>query len=200
MKYFAIVSSARLICSKAVFLLADDKLVSDEFYCYELQSTTFKLPDVTNIYICFTKSRSGNAAFFNWLTENVVLNWVLEIQQECSPDNNHAMVCMDGEHDQIESLKKDSIVSLLNDNNIHVCKLPASTTAVSQACDAGSLFRALKAKLLHNLSTFQPSELQNKALTNVLEKHYDMTSHQLGSLRTQFVKGVCSSAIQLTQP
>ena len=142
------------MCPKAVFLLADNKLVSGEFYHYELQSTTFKLPDVTNIYICFTKSRSGNAAFFNWLTENVVLNWVLEIQQECSPDNNHAMVCMDGEHDQIESFKKDSISSLLNDNNIHVCKLPASTTAVTKSCDAGSLFKALKAKLLHNLSTF----------------------------------------------
>ena len=103
------------MCPKAVFLLADDKLASDEFYRYELQSTTFKLSDVTNIYIYFTKSRSGNATFFNWLTENVMLNWVLEIQQECSPDNNHAMVCMDGEHDQIESFKKDSISSLLNE-------------------------------------------------------------------------------------
>ena len=33
-KYFAIISSAGLMCPKAVFLLVDYKLASDEFYRY----------------------------------------------------------------------------------------------------------------------------------------------------------------------
>jgi hypothetical protein len=54
---------------------------------------------------------------------------------------------LDGEQVQIECYSHPATVDILRDSNIVVGKLPASTTAVTQPCDAGNCFKSAKCTL-----------------------------------------------------
>ena len=91
-KYIAAVSAAGAMCSSAVFLLADKDLGADYFYRYILDCQTMTLPNVSAIYICFTRTRFGNQKFFDWYTNEILLQWIKTTQSKCPENERKAML------------------------------------------------------------------------------------------------------------
>jgi hypothetical protein len=68
LKYFAMIDR---LCPNLVFLAADDKVDDDAFECIPIEGLTSSTDSAARGYLCFTKSRSGNDAFFNWMNQSV---------------------------------------------------------------------------------------------------------------------------------
>ena len=80
---------------------------------------------------------------------------------------------LDGEPIQIKVYENDDVLSVLNEHNISIGKLPASTTEMTQACDQKP-FKACKA----NLRKVNDSDIAHKTIElHTLKKILDL--HEL---------------------
>ncbi len=88
------------------------------------------------------------------------------------PANSETFVQMDGEKVQIDVYKSPEILEALKNNNIHICKSPASTTEILQPCDAGNCFKAAKSvcRQLHDEDVANDL-LSIKMLENMMGLH-----------------------------
>jgi hypothetical protein len=130
-----------LICPTLVFVLADASLNENDLYVYKVFGlSTENGPDAFG-YVCFTQTRCANDKFFKWLNEAVLIPFITRLRLNYRLTTNpNAFVFCDGEHVQIIEYFTDETKKLLDDENVIVGKLAASTTAVSQACDAYKMF------------------------------------------------------------
>ena len=97
----------------------------------------------------FCKSRSCNSAFYKWLHQEILLPFIKALRKKYTPDDLESLACfqLDGESTQIGIYNDNAVVNDLNEANIMVVKPPGSTTAVTQPCDRGNIFRGSKATL-----------------------------------------------------
>jgi hypothetical protein len=104
-------------------------------------------------YVVVCKSRAGCESFFKWFNENVLVPFVKDIRRNNNlPDNSTAWYQLDGEDVQIKCYKDQNMLNYLEENNIVIGKPSASTTAITQPCDAGNAFKASKTcnKYIHD--------------------------------------------------
>lgn len=146
-KYFCICTLAGLICPQLVFVIADSSLNDDDCFTFKVDELSTSNDPYAYGYICVCKTRCGNEKLFMFLNEQVIIPFInLLRQKHNTTGNTNAFVTCDGEADQIYPYFNDNMKKLCDDNNIIVGKLAASTTAVSQACDAYKMFSATKAR------------------------------------------------------
>ena len=145
-KYYCICNAAGRLCPTWVFLVADGQMSPDEHLVYPVMG----LSQVENEfgYICFCKSRAGNAKFYDWLNKTVVAGFIKMIKRdENLSDDEKFFINCDGEHVQILPYMNASVTNIFNDLNAIIGKVCASCTAVAQPLDAYIVFKGIKAAL-----------------------------------------------------
>ena len=142
LKWFCIISVAGFIAPNLVFLASDPNLSEDDFYFYKVEGmSTSSAAGCTHGFLCFTKTRNGNAKFFEWFNISILIPFIEFVQNCYGERGENTFVCCDGEAPQIAPyLSTDGIRQKLAELNVMVGKLAASTTAVAQACDCWKLF------------------------------------------------------------
>ena len=82
-----------------------------------------------------------------------------------------AVVCLDGENNQLLPYRDEHVKNEFSSNSIKVCKLPASTAAVSQPLDIINLFSSGK-KVESNTGNQTPTDVQMVIMDSLLDIHY----------------------------
>ena len=101
-------------------------------------------------YICMCKTRAGNAKFYTWFFETIVIPTLVDNRNQSKTEAFPILYTMDGEQKVLDSvfngITEDSIrlIAKLKAERIFVVKIPASTSGVLQAADVGPIFRLLK--------------------------------------------------------
>lgn len=129
-------------------MVADENMAKDAIDVHKLNGLGMQVDQNSYSYLVFCHSRCGNVAFFSWYISTVIVDFVknMRVIGGLGP-TVQAWYQLDGEAVQIECFTDPFIQKLLEENHISVGKLPASTTMVLQACDAGNAFKATKKKL-----------------------------------------------------
>ena len=162
-KYFAIINAAGGFCKKEIYLIANESVKPGDVYCLPIPGLS-PIVDLEG-YICVCHSRAGNVKFFEWLNKQIIIPYAIEMRQRCAArDNQPAFVFCDGEQAQIDG----ALACKESACNVVMAKLPGSTTAVSQPCDAAHLFSSLKAHSKKKESWPQEQRLVNSIRTALL--------------------------------
>ena len=104
-------------------------------------------------YICMCKTRAGNAKFYTWYFETVVIPCLVEHRKLSRTEEFPILFSMDGEQKVLDAVfnglteASTRIIAKLNAERIYVIKVPASSSGVLQAADVGPIFKYLKAAL-----------------------------------------------------
>ena len=182
---------------KDVFLLADRDMTEDEFTCEDIQSLSNNNQMGASGWLCFTKTRCGNAAFFKWYISTVVVEFVKYCRNLLPLDeqSERFYLVADGEEVQIQPLENDEVNNILSEALIDFGKGPASCTGtVSNACDRSSMFKSAK-KVLRNQKeakklNYQDDALENLLIASILKLHPKITTAKRLFLSKGIVKVV----------
>ena len=143
-KWFCIATGGGRTCNDLVFLVADGALEDSEFYVYEVDDLCVNVTGDGRGYVCFSKTRCGNENFFKWLNEVVLFPFIEMTKKKYGLENQYAFLCCDGEAIQINPYLTGDYSDSWELLKVIIAKLAASSTAVSQACDAWKIFSSLK--------------------------------------------------------
>lgn len=136
-----------------VFGIADDRLPKDETRTYGIQELAPE-QGMTG-YVCIHNTRCGNANFYTWYYETILIPFVTSLRKKYMLDLTHkAVLWLDGEDIQLAPLCAEPLRKLLRHNNIDVFKGPASTTPKTQFLDTSDVFR-----MSHHKSKQKPAEI-----------------------------------------
>lgn len=167
-KWFCVINANGSMHSSQLFLVADEKMGAEDFEAYEVTGLSTATTEGASGYVCFTKTRCGNDEFFKFFNENILIPFANSISEKSIPNSAFAngkykiFICCDGEGIQIKPYFDDEIKKLFNDNDCNIIKLAASTTAISQPCDAYNIFKAIKTYLKNHHDDFD--QLSNTVL------------------------------------
>jgi len=174
-KYFCMCTLTGYANKELVFVVADSRLKDDEMFVYKVIGLTTGSGADDFGYLVFTQTRCGNAKFFNWLIKVVLMDYIKTLRRLFG--NDPAFITCDGEAQQIRPLMNEEDRKLMNDNNIIVGKLAASSTAVSQACDAYKIFSSAKACFKTTLNSEVGDRVTLKeTLNDTMKLHVKKTS------------------------
>ena len=156
-KYYCIAAADGFLCPTWVLLVADAKMSADAFDYCEVQGLSQSRDQVG--FLCFCRTRSGNAAFYKWLNENVLCKFVQSIRAINNiGENDYLIVLCDGEKVQIDPYLDASIQEKFRGLNCMIGKVAASCTALTQPLDAFNAFKASKSLLAH----FSPDDYMHQ--------------------------------------
>jgi hypothetical protein len=135
-----------------VLCIANDKMGEEELVVHKAKgggSTNDAVSDNNYSFICYTKTRSGNAAFYRWYAETVVIPFINQVRNfhECKNEDGtpmRAFVTCDGEAKQIEVFQEPEMVQFFKLNLIDFGKTPASCSGISQSSDVSRYFSNTK--------------------------------------------------------
>ncbi len=133
-----------------ILLVAVDDLKDEDFEVNEIPGLSHTSAANGKGYLCFTKTRAGNAAFYNWFIQKIVVPQVTECNN-CYELDGPSFVSCDGEAIVLEQVFSTETFAMLRDANIDVGKIPASCSGILQPSDVSPLFRAAKTKLRNML-------------------------------------------------
>ena len=174
-KWFAIANAAGQTCDNLVFVIADNELDKEECLVYEVPCLTASVQVGAFGYVCFCKTRAGNAKFFKWLNITVLLPFIKLLKFNYGLDK-HVFVTCDGEKLQTDPYFDNEVLTTLDEEKIIVGKLSASSSAVTQALDAWKVF----CKLKFYLSSLNVTDvLHHTSLFNALDAM--MVAHELAT-------------------
>jgi len=102
-----------------------------------IEGMTASLDATQNGYVVFTETLQKDRLFFEWLQVDLMGQWIKQMQVTRA-DKKQAFVLMDGEDTQItEASGNPRVYNFCKENSISIEKPPASTTRLTQSCDAG---------------------------------------------------------------
>ena len=167
-KWFCVINSNGFMHSSQLFLVADEKMGAEDFEAYEVTGLSTATTEGASGYVCFTKTRCGNEKFFKFFNEHILIKFANSIYEKSIPNSAIAngkdkiFICCDGEGIQIKPYFDNKIKILFRRHNCNIIKFAASTTAISQPCDAYNLFKAIKTYLKSHPDDFD--QLSNTVL------------------------------------
>jgi hypothetical protein len=170
-----------------IYICADDNMAEGEIDVHEVAGLGLGTDINSTGYVVFCKTRSMNEEFYRWWFVNILTKFVIDLRIRFDISNDVPVYfCLDGEDTQLKPLKSDEIVKLCKEHNIIIGKPPASTTSVTQACDAGPVFKAGKTKKKH-LKTIKEvlEHTMTQRLTEVLKKHQSIVGKKMKSHHIQ---------------
>lgn len=136
-----------------VLLVAVDALGPDECEVFEVPGMTYTVVAGTVGYLCFTKTRAGNAKFFNWFIRQIVIPKI-EAGKIFYKIETKAFTTCDGEAMILDEVFNKEIQKELIAAGIDLGKIPASCSGILQPSDVSPLFRATKTKLRSMLEKY----------------------------------------------
>lgn len=120
--------------------------------CPEMTDTDFAVIKVPGLgattdaagymWVCFTKSRSGNNAFYEWFVQNSVLPYIDLCRTNSCVDNPRVLYSTDGEEIQLRNFSKFS--DEFTNRLVALMKHSASCSALTNALDCGNEHKATK--------------------------------------------------------
>jgi transposase-like protein len=180
-KYMCIINAFGDLNPRHIFLVAHKEMEKDAFEVYECDG--LGKDSNSKGYLCFAKTRAGNKAFFEWFTRVALMGEIKRLRSNRTVDiDSPFMVTCDGEKNQLDAHFLEAVMDEYSALSVMICKLAASTTAVSQACDAGNLFKGSKSMLRNLLKReFEDADLE-RSIKAILKMHLekikkDMTYH-----------------------
>ena len=177
-KWYSIISATG-VPGPLVFMLACDSMGPDEFEVFEVRGLCKSDAAINDFgYIVFCATRSGNASFYKWLNIAVILPFIGTLREMLELDSScKAVVVCDGEAVQIDPYQEPEVQRAYETSCVFMLKLCASTTAVSQPCDAWKLFSALKARVRSMLDEWKGQKF--------LERKIGIAMRQFGKLNAR---------------
>jgi len=142
--------------SSAVYLVADPSMGPDDVLTREVVGLGNGADLGCIGWLCFTKTRQANSAFYRWFAQTIVVPFVLKnrvIYQNVNEDGSpmRAFVTCDGEEAQIKVFQETAMLKLFKDALIDFGKTPASCSAICQSSDVSDFFKGMK-KLLRGVN------------------------------------------------
>lgn len=149
-KYFSIISAGGL-SGPLLFLVACPSMGPEDFEVFECKGLCKSDADADSVgYVAFCRTRCANRKFYKWLNLSVILPFIMKLRHLYSLSASRmAVVVCDGEVVQIDPYQDPEVQTAFAAAFIFMMKLCASTTAVSQPCDAWKLFCLLKSYVAH---------------------------------------------------
>lgn len=133
-----------------IFLIAIDEQGAEDFEVFEVPGLTYFSSPETVGYLCFCKTRAGNAKFIEWFLISIVIGSI-KSSALFFKLNKASFVTCDGEPLFLEETCSQAVQTQLAASNIQLGKLPASCSGILQASDVSPLFRAAKKTLKSKL-------------------------------------------------
>lgn len=168
--------------TKPVFVIADDEMGEEEFKVFLVRGLGNNNVNRSNGWLCFTKTRACNRAFYRWFATEIVCKFVKKSRdsQPLKPNEDfHAFVTCDGEARQLEAFMEDDIRTLLDTENIILAKIPASCSGISQPSDVSDFFKASKKRLEYLPRSLRDNSVV-KARPNMTVEEEDELEQQIG--------------------
>lgn len=132
-----------------VFVIADENMGEDDFHVEECTCLANSGGSTSTAYITFTQTRCWNLRGYEWFNNSIMLPLINQTRKRFRfVPGDAALFMLDGEPRQIEIYNQSLMLSTLAEHNVTVVKPSASTTEITQACDAGADFKASKRCLL----------------------------------------------------
>lgn len=176
-----------------VFLVNDPNMSSEDFHCYPMKGLTHRNIPEKSGWLCFCKTRAGNANFFHWYSSEIMPKFVHQCRQLLLEDDQSQSFYMtaDGEALQMQPFDSDEVMAILQNFNIDLGKGPAScTNTIGNACDRSNLFKAAK-KTLKSIASETEVDFQDAVLENHLFQAMEVAHGQLTTeKRRNISKGV----------
>ena len=109
-----------------------------------------------------------NESFYRWWFHSIYVPFLLKLRKRYElNDDIPSYFTLDGEDVQIKPMQSAEVQLACNELNIVIGKPPASTTSITQPCDAGKCYLASKTRKKH-LKTVQ--EILDVVMTNRIKK------------------------------
>jgi len=139
---------------KIVLIVADPESAEGTCQWHKISGLTTTNSDYDNDgYIIFQKSRALSTVFFVKYYKEVLMHHIVQ-KKTLHKYDGWSIMYLDGEFYQCESFIRDEELDrLLREHKVLIVKLPASTSSICQALDAGKIFLTTK-KILHYLENF----------------------------------------------
>lgn len=177
------------VTAAPIYICADENMKEGTIDVHEIPGLGIGQDITATGWVVFSKTRSVNEEFYRWWFTTIFTKFVIDLR--CTYDLSDevpAYFNLDGEDVQIKPFKSPAIQALCKEMNIIIGKPPASTTSISQPCDAGKVFMASKTKNKHIKRVKDiPQAAMNTKLRQVLLDHDAITgkkfkSHHIKSL------------------
>ena len=130
-----------------IYIVSDANMKEGEIDHYEVPGLGIGTEVDSSGYIVFAKTRSVNESFYRWWFHSIYVPFLLKLRKRYElNDDIPSYFTLDGEDVQIKPMQSAEVRLACNELNIVIGKPPASTTSITQPCDAGKCFLASKTK------------------------------------------------------
>lgn len=170
------------------YICADDNMKEGVIDTYAVNGLGIGT-EVTSVgYVIFAKTRSVNEEFYRWWFTNIYVKFVMDLRINYNiPESVPSYFTLDGEDTQIKPMQTSEMANLCRELNIVIGKPPASTTSITQPCDAGKCFLASKTKKrnikkISDLLEFTMSQ----RLKDVIKEHETRTGAKMPSHHVKY--------------
>jgi hypothetical protein len=188
-KYYLILTAAGM-AAPPIFLLADAKMNHHDCDVHMLEGLGCSTNPKENLsYVVYTKTRCANAAFYKWIIEDIIVQFVADIRRALPEKwkNQAAWFQLDGEWTQIKEFLDEQTHEKMTEHNIVVGKLPGSTTEIYQPADQ-TPFKNAKKRLtrIHDVSV-RGREIERELLNDLIKSHELKCSTKVNPRHKQFM-------------
>jgi hypothetical protein len=131
----------------AIYIIADINMEEGVIDVHPVVGLGVGTDITANGYVVFAKTRSVNEEFYRWWFNNIFVEFVMKLRIIYNiADSIPSYFTLDGEDTQIKPMQTEEMAAKCNELNIVIGKPPASTTSITQPCDAGKCFLSAKTK------------------------------------------------------
>ena len=175
-KYYLCMTAAGAIATP-IYICADDNMKEGIIDVHEVVGLGLGQEVLGTGYVVFSKTRAVNEEFYRWWFTTIFTKFVIDLRMLHNiSDTVPVYFTLDGEDVQIKPMKSAAIQEICKELNIIIGKPPASTTSISQPCDAGKVFMSSKTKNKHLKRVQDVAEAaMNTKLREVIRKHDALT-------------------------
>ena len=169
-KWYAMIHSGG--CSGPMVFVIADKRMGDTDCAISPVEGLHPTGDPTQTgYIIFCQSRSPPTAFYEWLHRTCIPIWVTRIRAAAVGNNDPIVITMDGEAVQIADVTSEEGKKAYERMNAIALKSCASTTHITQPCDAGFLFPHTKQEVKGNSNDVSMYAALHSVIFGVFDTH-----------------------------
>jgi hypothetical protein len=143
-----------------IYICADNSMEPGVIDVHEVAGLSIGTEVTTSGYVVFAKTRAVNEEFYKWWFTHIYVRFVMDLRTRYGiADEVPSYFTLDGEDTQIKPLQTAEMAAMCAELNIVIGKPTASTTSITQPCDAGKVFLSSKTK-----------KRNMKSIADVLEK------------------------------
>ena len=187
-KYYMCMTASG-VTAAPIYICADENMKDGTIDVHEIPGLGIGQDITACRWVLFSKTRSVNEEFYRWWFTTSFTKFAIDLR--CTYQLSDAVPAyfnLDGEDVQIKPFRSPALQALCKEMNIIIGKPPASTTSISQPCDAGKVFMASKTKNKHIKRVKDiPQAAMNTRLRQMLTDHDKITgkkfkAHHIKSL------------------